>query len=103
MSSPAPDPKALGHLLRTLREETFWSLRQAAAQADMDPSLLGNIERGQRLPTEEQIQKLAAIYGEDADQLLAARACCEFRQKYGGKGFYGQCLQILNDEASEYG
>jgi transcriptional regulator with XRE-family HTH domain len=97
------NPKALGQALRKLREDKPWTLRHAAAQADMDPALLGNIERGQRLPTEKQILKLAAIYGEDSEQLLAARACCEFRQKYGAKEFYGQCLQILNEEASKYG
>ena len=104
MSSSFPEkPSDLGKALRVLREEKRMLLRQAAAEADMDSGLLGNIERGRRLPTEKQIQKLASIYGQDRGPLLAARACCEFRQKYGSKEFYGQCLQILNEEASDYG
>jgi len=50
-----------GEYIRGLRENSGQPIRKIAAQLDIDPSLLGKIERNEREPTKEQIKKLAVI------------------------------------------
>ncbi len=60
-----------GEYIRGLREQVGLPLRKIAAQLDIDPSLLGKIERSQRQPTKEQIKKLAEIFKQDEHFLLS--------------------------------
>lgn len=60
-----------GENIRELRVSAGLPLRKIAAQLDIDPSLLGKIERNDRQPTKEQIKKLAQIFGQDEDYLLS--------------------------------
>ena len=60
-----------GEFIRELREKTGLPIRKVAAQLDIDPSLLGKIERNDRQPTKEQIKKLAEIFGQDENYLLS--------------------------------
>lgn len=61
----------LGEFIRELREKTGLPIRKVAAQLDIDPSLLGKIERNDRQPTKEQIKKLAEIFEQDENYLLS--------------------------------
>lgn len=60
-----------GEYIRELRESSGLPLRKVAAQLDIDPSLLGKIERNDRQPTKEQIKKLAKIFEQDENFLLS--------------------------------
>jgi transcriptional regulator with XRE-family HTH domain len=60
-----------GEYIRELREKAGLPLRKVAAQLDIDPSLLGKIERNDRQPTKEQIKKLAKIFEQDENFLLS--------------------------------
>ncbi len=60
-----------GEYIRELRENLGLPLRKVAAQLDIDPSLLGKIERNDRQPTKEQIKKLAIIFKQDENFLLS--------------------------------
>jgi HTH-type transcriptional regulator, competence development regulator len=51
-----------GEHIRTLREEAELPLRKVAAGLDIDPSLLGKIERNERQPTKEFIKQIASFY-----------------------------------------
>ena len=46
-------------------------MRKIAAQLDIDPSLLGKIERNERQPTKGQIKKIAEIFNQDESFLLS--------------------------------
>lgn len=59
-----------GEYIRELREEAGLPLRKIAAQLDIDPSLLGKIERNNRQPTKDQIKKLAQIFDQNETYLL---------------------------------
>ena len=48
-----------GEIIRDQRESMNLSIRDVAIQINIDPSLLGKIERNERLPTNEQIELLA--------------------------------------------
>jgi transcriptional regulator with XRE-family HTH domain len=60
-----------GECIRNLREDTGLPLRKVAAQLDIDPSLLGKIERNQRQPTKDQIRKLALIFNQSESVLFS--------------------------------
>lgn len=60
-----------GEYIRQLREKAGLPLRKVAAQLDIDPSILGKIERNDRQPSKEQIKKLAVIFNQDENYLLS--------------------------------
>lgn len=60
-----------GEYIRQLRENAGLPLRKVAAQLDIDPSILGKIERNDRQPSKEQIKKLAVIFDQDENYLLS--------------------------------
>lgn len=47
-------------VLRQLREERGWSQEQLAAQAGLNRSYLGEVERGNAMPTLTTVAKLAS-------------------------------------------
>jgi transcriptional regulator with XRE-family HTH domain len=60
---------SFGEFIRSLREEAGLPLRKVAAQLDIDPSLLGKIERNERQPTKELISLIARIFQQDEKKL----------------------------------
>jgi HTH-type transcriptional regulator, competence development regulator len=69
--------QTFGNYLRSAREQkaaenAAFSLRQVAAEIDIEPSYLSKIERGiEPPPGEDTIKDLAKVLGEDPDVLLA--------------------------------
>lgn len=59
-----------GEWLRSQREQRDWPLRKVAALLDIDTSIVSKLERGQRQPQREYVEKLARIFDEDASALL---------------------------------
>ena len=65
----------LGKYLRELRQEKGQTLHQVSKVTDVDSPLLSKLERGERLPTAEQIKKLAKHYKvSEADLKIKATA-----------------------------
>lgn len=60
-----------GEYIRGLRENAGLPLRKVAAQLDIDPSLLGKIERNERQPSKEQVKKLAKFFDQNENFLLS--------------------------------
>jgi len=96
-SASAPTVRRLGEWLRQLREERELPLREVAEAAEMDWAHLQKIEQGQRLPTEEQMTRLARFFHLDQTDAQARRIAEEFRRYYAGNPAAPQALQILND------
>jgi len=59
-----------GEYIRALREASGLPLRKVAAQLDIDPSLLGKIERNSRPPNLDIIRKLADIFRQNESNLI---------------------------------
>lgn len=68
---PKQKISTFGEYMRELREDAGLPLRKVAAQLDIDPSLLGKIERNERQPTKDQIKKLATIFNQNENYLLS--------------------------------
>jgi transcriptional regulator with XRE-family HTH domain len=58
-----------GEYIRTLREKSELPLRRVANDLQMDPSLLGKIERNERPPTKDFIKQLSRFYKIDEKEL----------------------------------
>lgn len=64
--------KSLSEIIRDLRAQNGLLLRQVAAEIEIDQALLSKIERGDRLPTRNQVIRLAGFYKIDPNELLIA-------------------------------
>jgi len=59
-----------GEYIRILREQTELSLRSVALDLNIDPSLLGKIERNERQPTKDFIKQVALFYKINENTLM---------------------------------
>ncbi|MCH8555103.1 MAG: helix-turn-helix domain-containing protein [Schleiferiaceae bacterium] len=59
-----------GEQLRQLRETAGMTLREVAANIEIDPSLLAKIERNQRQPTKHLIKNIADFFSVNEKELL---------------------------------
>jgi transcriptional regulator with XRE-family HTH domain len=87
--------KNLGRRLRSLRKEKKETLREVAASASMDPAILSKIERGQRLPTTEQLKALARHLEDKEEGLQAERIAIEFCSRYKDSPYINEAIQII--------
>jgi len=62
--------KEQGKKLREIREKKGLSLREAARQAGVSPTLLSLVETGKRKPTSALLVKLAPVLSVPQDELL---------------------------------
>ena len=60
----------LSELLKSKRERKSLLLREVASMIDVDTALISKIEKGDRKPTREQIEKLAIALEIDHSKLL---------------------------------
>ena len=60
---------SFGYYIRQLRESAKLSIKMVAKQLDIDPSLLGKIERNERQPSKDFIVSIAKILNQDASML----------------------------------
>lgn len=61
--------RTFGEYIRALREKFELPLRSAANDLQIDPSLLGKIERNERPPTKDFIKQLSQFYKIDEKDL----------------------------------
>lgn len=64
--------KNIAEIIREQREQNRLLLRQVAAEIEIDQALLSKIERGDRMPTKEQVIRLAKFYKVDQNEFLIA-------------------------------
>lgn len=62
--------KTFGETIRTSRESKGLFLRQVAAAMDIDQALISKFEKGDRKPSKEQVEKFAAFFGINKDELI---------------------------------
>ena len=64
--------KKIAEIIREQREQKGLLLREVAAKIEIDQALLSKIERGERMPTKEQVIRFAKFYKIDQGDLLIA-------------------------------
>lgn len=92
----------LGQYLRELRNNKNQTLHQVSVGTDIDSPLLSKIERGERLPTNEQIKKLARYY-KVAETDLKVKATAErIIKEYGANETTYQAIQLVREQLVPY-
>ena len=64
--------ETLAEIIRVEREKRGLLLRHVGAAIDVDQALISKFERGERLPTKEQVIRLANFYEREENDLIAA-------------------------------
>lgn len=61
----------IGQLLKDLRDERGWSLREFGLIVSMNKTYLGDIDLGKRNPTINSLEKIVAGYGLTVKEFFA--------------------------------
>lgn len=64
--------KKIAEIIKELRAQNGLFLRQVAAEIEIDQALLSKIERGERMPTKDQVIRLAKFYKVKENDFLIA-------------------------------
>jgi len=92
----------LGQYLRGLRKDKGQTLHQVSVGTDIDSPLLSKLERGERLPTDEQIKKLAK-YFKVAETNLKVRATAErIIKEYGVNDTTYEAVNLVMEQITPY-
>lgn len=86
--------ETLGHILRSKREAKGLLLRQVAAMLDIDQAILSKIEKGDRKPTRENINKLADVLDIDKKQLMIQFLSEKIAYEIAGDDCASQALKV---------
>lgn len=65
----ANEIRTFGNYIRDLREQSNLTLKEVASEISIDPSLLAKIERSERQPTKEFIERVATFFKVESKQL----------------------------------
>jgi transcriptional regulator with XRE-family HTH domain len=93
---------SLGPYIRELRKGRAETLHQVSKGTDIDSPLLSKIERGDRLPTNEQIVRLAHYYGVAEADLKAQQTAEKILKEYGANETTFQAIQLVSEELKAY-
>ncbi|MFM1986877.1 MAG: hypothetical protein RIS18_1094 [Actinomycetota bacterium] len=92
----------LGQYLRQLRKDKGQTLHQVSVGTDIDSPLLSKLERSERLPTDEQIKKLAKYY-KVAETNLKVKATAErIIKEYGVNDTTYEAVNLVMEQITPY-
>ncbi|MCT7905109.1 Uncharacterized protein conserved in bacteria [Candidatus Ornithobacterium hominis] len=86
--------ETIGQILRNKRQELGLLLRQVSAYVDIDQAILSKIERNDRKPTREMLEKLAEILKLDKDELLVQYISDKIAYEIAGEDCASKALKV---------
>ena len=86
--------------IKQLRTNQSKTLHQIAIETDIDATLLSKIERGDRLPTFDQIQKIALFFQVPINNLQALLIAQRIIKDYGLNEITIKALELVKQEFS---
>jgi transcriptional regulator with XRE-family HTH domain len=93
---------SIGQHFRELRNERKETLHQVAVGTNIDSPLLSKIERGERLPTTDQLKKLSAYYGISEEELKVKHTAEKILKEYGANETTYDAIQLVNEQLTSY-
>lgn len=81
-----------------MRTEQNKTLHQVAVGTNIDATLLSKIERGTRLATDEQLQKLALYYNVPLEDFQSKAIAEKIIKEYGLNETTAQALNLVQEE-----
>lgn len=94
---------SLGQYLRELRKEKEETLHGVSKGTDIDSPLLSKIERGERLPTSDQLKRLSRFYKVAEASLKAKLAAEKIVKDYGLNDTTYDAIRLVEEQLVEYG
>lgn len=92
----------LGQYLRRLRKERNETLHQVSKETDIDSPLISKLERGERLPTAEQIKKLSKHYKVPQAELKVMATAEKIIKDYGISATTYDAANLVMDQLTPY-
>ncbi|MDR0698968.1 MAG: DNA adenine methylase [Tannerella sp.] len=92
----------IGHILKEIREESGYLLQEVQQSVDIDFTQLCKIENGKRLPTIDQLQKLAKFYNYDDKLLIIHRESDKIANSFEYPEIALETLKVAEDKV-KYG
>lgn len=92
----------LGQYLRELRKDKGQTLHQVSKGTDIDSPLLSKLERGERLPTDEQIKKLAKYYKVPEADLKVKATAERIIKEYGVNDTTYEAVNLVMEQITPY-
>ena len=99
MNSPKSE---LGQYLRELRKERQETLHQVSKGTDIDSPMLSKIERGERLPTSKQLNRLAKYYKLSESSLKVKHTAEKILKDFGENETTYEAIQLVNEQLTTY-
>jgi HTH-type transcriptional regulator, competence development regulator len=87
----------IGILFRNKREEKGLLIRQVAAVTELDQAIISRIENCDRLPTKDQLLKLAGLYNLDIKETMSAWLAEKMVRDYGDEPYISEALRDAHD------
>lgn len=92
----------IGERLRGLRKQKGETLNSVSDLAGVDLTLLSKIERGERLPTREQLSKLSAYYKCNEAELKTLLVAEKIIKDYGISEETQKAINIVEEQIVKY-
>lgn len=92
----------LGSKLKNFRLEKKETLHKVAMGTDIDMTTLSKFEHKERMPTEEQLAKLARYFSVNTEELLAELTAEKIVYEYGINDVTYEALLMVMESFTEY-
>lgn len=92
----------LGQHIKSLRNEQNLTLHQVAKDTDIDMTMLSKIERGERLPTVEQVKRIAIFFQLNESELLSKLTAEKIVKDYGINETTLNAVHLVEEQIANY-
>ena len=92
----------LGLRLRNLRTQSKLTLHQVSKEVDVDSPMLSKIERGERLPTIEQLQRLCKFFKVAEADLKVIHTAEKIIKEYGVNNTTYDAVRLVEAQITPY-
>ena len=92
----------LGQYLRELRKEKGQTLHQVSQGTDIDSPLISKLERGERLPTSEQIKKIAKHFKISESKLKIKATAEKIIKEFGVTDTTYEAVSLVMEQLTPY-
>ncbi len=91
--------KSFGEIIRSERENKGLILRKVASAVDIDQAIISKFERGDRIPSKEQVEKFAAFYNLDKNKLITSWLSDQIANSILYEENIGEVLKVAEEKA----
>jgi transcriptional regulator with XRE-family HTH domain len=92
----------LGQYLRELRKEKGQTLHQVSQGTDIDSPLISKLERGERIPTDEQVKKIAKYFKISESDLKIKATAEKIIKEFGITDTTYEAVSLVMEQLTPY-